>query len=77
MKDDIFPDGVVFFEDLVFDASTDQDLHLMLDSPGGDGETAVRASLRAGLPLAGDDVELGTSTTSVPGRGRGMTSPVD
>lgn len=42
MKDDIFPDGVVFFEDLVFDASTDQDLHLMLDSPGGDGETAVR-----------------------------------
>jgi len=29
-------------EDLVFEASSSEDLHLMLDSPGGDGETAVR-----------------------------------
>lgn len=42
MKDEIFSDGVTLFEDLVFDADKDQDLHLMLGSPGGDGETAVR-----------------------------------
>jgi hypothetical protein len=29
-------------EDLIFDASEEQDLHVLLDTPGGDGETAVR-----------------------------------
>lgn len=42
MKDAIFPDSVTLFEDLIFDAKSSEDLHLMLDSPGGDGETAVR-----------------------------------
>lgn len=40
--DQIFPDGIAFLEDLVYDASPDEDLHLLLDSPGGDGETAIR-----------------------------------
>lgn len=40
--DDIFPDGITLLEDLIFDASPEQDLHLLLDSPGGDGETAIR-----------------------------------
>lgn len=42
MMDDIFPDGIAFFEELVWNADPDGDLHLMLVSPGGDGETAVR-----------------------------------
>lgn len=42
MIDAIFPYGVTFFEELVVDADPDEDLHLLLDSPGGDGETAVR-----------------------------------
>jgi len=42
MIDAIFPDSVVLFEELLYDANLDQDLHLMLASPGGDGETAVR-----------------------------------
>jgi hypothetical protein len=30
------------FEELIFDADPQQDLHLLLATPGGDGETAVR-----------------------------------
>lgn len=42
MADVIFPMSVTYFEELIFDANPEEDLHLMLDSPGGDGETAVR-----------------------------------
>ena len=42
MVDEIFPESVTLFEELVADANPEQDLHLLLDSPGGDGETAVR-----------------------------------
>ena len=42
MVDVIFPESVTLFEELVADADPNQDLHLLLDSPGGDGETAVR-----------------------------------
>ena len=38
----IFDYSVVCFEDLIFDASPASDLHLMLASPGGSGEVAVR-----------------------------------
>lgn len=40
--DTIFPDGIAFLEDLIYDASPAEDLHVLLDSAGGDGETAVR-----------------------------------
>ncbi len=40
--DAIFPNNVTVFEDLIHDANPSQDLHLLLSSPGGDGETAVR-----------------------------------
>ena len=42
MIDAIFPASVTLFEDLIYDANVDEDLHLLLSSPGGDGETAVR-----------------------------------
>jgi len=42
MCDTIFAPSVTYFEDLIWNADPDQDLHLMLDTPGGDGETAVR-----------------------------------
>jgi hypothetical protein len=42
MIDEIFSYSVTFFEDLLFDARAGEDLHLLLDSPGGDGEAAVR-----------------------------------
>jgi len=42
MIDAIFSYSVELFEELLFDASPDADLHLMLVSPGGDGEVAVR-----------------------------------
>ena len=38
----IFDYSIMYFEELIFDASPGQDLHLMLASPGGDGEVAVR-----------------------------------
>jgi tetratricopeptide (TPR) repeat protein len=40
--DVIFPDTVTLLEELIYDADPAQDLHLLLDTPGGDGETAVR-----------------------------------
>lgn len=40
--DAIFGWGVTHFEELIHDADPNQDLHLLLETPGGDGETAVR-----------------------------------
>jgi hypothetical protein len=40
--DMLFPYSINLFEDLVYDADPAQDMHLMLSTPGGDGETAVR-----------------------------------
>lgn len=40
--DAIFPYSVTPFEELIYDHSVDRDIHLILASPGGDGETAVR-----------------------------------
>ena len=45
--DAIFPEGMTYFEELVYNADPKQDLHLMLWSPGGDGETAVRLARSA------------------------------
>lgn len=42
MVDAIFPDSVTYFEELLFDCDPETDLHLLVDSPGGDGDTAVR-----------------------------------
>ena len=42
MVDVIFPASVTFFEDLLVGADPNEDLHLLLETPGGDGETAVR-----------------------------------
>lgn len=47
MVDVIFPESVTYFEELIADANPDEDLHLLLDSPGGDGETAVRLARSA------------------------------
>lgn len=38
----IFAPAVTLVEELIYDADPAQPLHLLLDSPGGDGETAVR-----------------------------------
>lgn len=40
--DVLFPEVVTVFEELVHDADPEQDLHLLLETPGGDGETAIR-----------------------------------
>ncbi|MBA9002260.1 SDH family Clp fold serine proteinase [Thermomonospora cellulosilytica] len=42
MIDVIHSDSVTYFAELLHDADPDQDLHLLLCSPGGDGEVAVR-----------------------------------
>ncbi len=42
MIDAIIPRGVTMFEELLHDADPSEDLHLLLHSPGGDGETAIR-----------------------------------
>ena len=38
----IFDDSITLFEDIIYDIDPNDDLHLMLSSPGGDGEAAVR-----------------------------------
>ena len=47
MADIIVSWSITYFEELVFDADPAQDLHLLLDTPGGDGETAVRITRSA------------------------------
>ena len=42
MCDIIFPPSITLFEETLFDADPEQDLHVMLATPGGDGETALR-----------------------------------
>jgi hypothetical protein len=42
MIDQISHDSVTYFAELLHDADRAKDLHLILCSPGGDGETAVR-----------------------------------
>ena len=39
--------SVTHLEELLYDANPDEDLHLMLDTPGGDGEIAVRMARSA------------------------------
>lgn len=45
--DIIYGDNIPLLEELLFDADPAQDIHLLLDSPGGDGETAVRMARSA------------------------------
>jgi hypothetical protein len=47
LNDFILPYSPTFFEELIHDADPAVDLHLMLRSPGGDGETAVRLARSA------------------------------
>ncbi len=42
MSDRLYPHSVSLLEETLFDASPDQDLHLILVTQGGDGETALR-----------------------------------
>ena len=42
MIDVIFPQTTTLFEELVYDADPTEDMHLVLVSGGGDGETAIR-----------------------------------
>jgi len=40
--DQIFPENLTYLEELLFDLDPTKPLHLLLASPGGDGETAIR-----------------------------------
>lgn len=40
--DQIFPDNLTYLEELLSDCESDRPLHVMIASPGGDGETAIR-----------------------------------
>jgi hypothetical protein len=42
MCDTIFPMSITLFEEVIADADPAQNLHLLLDTPGGDGESAIR-----------------------------------
>ena len=42
MADVIFADSITLFEETLFDATQSQDLHVILHTLGGDGETAIR-----------------------------------
>lgn len=45
--DVIGPWSVTVFEELIYDANPEQDMHLLLHTPGGDGEVAVRLARTA------------------------------
>jgi hypothetical protein len=45
--DMIWPISISFFEELIYDMDKTMDLHIMLMTPGGDGESAVRLARSA------------------------------
>jgi hypothetical protein len=45
--DTLFGYSITLFEELIYNADPAQDLHLLLNTPGGDGETAVRLARAA------------------------------
>lgn len=47
LVDNIFPYAITLFEELIYNADPAQDLHLLLNTQGGDGETAVRLARAA------------------------------
>lgn len=47
LVDAIFPPNITLFEEVIGDANPSQDLHLLLDTPGGDGESAIRLARSA------------------------------
>ena len=47
MIDQLFSDSITLFEETLYDADPQEDLHLMLGTPGGDGETALRLARQA------------------------------
>ena len=47
VSDMLFSYSIVPFEEMLFDADSKQDLHIILASPGGDGETALRLARQA------------------------------
>lgn len=42
MLDQIFPQNITYLEEVLFDCPGDKPMHVLLSSPGGDGETAIR-----------------------------------
>ena len=42
VSDILIPNSVTLFEEALYDADPAQDLHVILATPGGDGETAIR-----------------------------------
>ncbi len=42
MLDQIFPPNMTLLEELIFDCDDTRPLHVLIASPGGDGETAIR-----------------------------------
>ncbi len=42
LRDSLFSRSIPLLEETLFDASPEEDLHLVLITPGGDGETALR-----------------------------------
>ena len=47
MIDQLFSHSTTLFEETLYDADPREDLHLMLGTPGGDGETALRLARQA------------------------------
>ena len=45
--DQLMPYSIPLFEETLFDADADQDLHVLLRTPGGDGETALQLARQA------------------------------
>lgn len=79
--DALFPYSTTPFEELIYDNPPDRDLHLILASPGGDGDTAVRlvrgAQARCReLTVIVPDVAKSAATLMAIGAHRILMSPV-
>jgi len=78
--DQIFAENMTYLEELLFDCAADKPLHVLLASPGGDGETAVRIvrSMQArcsGLTVLVPDMAKSAATLLCLGADRILMGP--
>ena len=78
--DALFDESITLFEETIYDADPEQDLHVMLATLGGDGETAIRLARQAQahcrkLTIIVPDYAKSAGTLFAIGAHRIMTGP--
>ena len=77
IKDVLFSRSVTPFEETLYDANPSEDLHVLLSTPGGDGETALRLIRQAQSRCKELTVVVPDQAKSARPHAAGLGLPVD